>query len=53
MNNTILGYTMIVAAVIGTVVITVDDATVIGIMDDSAIPILAGLFAEGVQMIAG
>ncbi len=52
-NNYILGASMIVGSGVGIVLLTVDDATVIGIMDDAAIPVLCGVLVEGVQMIAG
>ncbi|MCQ4021697.1 MULTISPECIES: RHS repeat-associated core domain-containing protein [unclassified Ruminococcus] len=52
-RNVILGATLIIASSVGIVLIAVDDVTVIGIMDDTAIPILFGSLCEGVKAVAG
>ena len=51
--DTILGLSLITLSAISVIVLTADDVTVVGTVDDSLIPPLIVLFQKGLSLVSG
>ena len=51
LSNLILGGVLVVGAGLGILWVTLNDATIVGVADDTTVPVLLEIFGSGWEMI--